>query len=87
MYRQVDCSSETCPWIRLDPKLWNNRTECEDPKLLLGSRYHPEIVKYRYYLAIVPILTGIIIFCSLFRLAGHGDENDDDYDDDPGGGG
>ena len=87
MYRQVDCSSETCPWIRLDPKLWNNRTECEDPELLLGSRYHPEIVKYRYYLAIVPILTGIIIFCSLFRLAGHGDENDDDDDDDPGGGG
>lgn len=75
MYRQVDCSSERCPWIRLDPKLWNNRTECEDPKLLLGSRYHPEIVKYRYYLAIVPILTGIIIFCSLFRLAGRSPQN------------
>jgi hypothetical protein len=39
-------------------------------------------VKYRYYLAIVPILTGIIIFCSLFRLAGHGDENGGDDDDD-----
>lgn len=75
MYRQVDCNSERCPWIRLDPKLWNNRTECEDPTLLLGSRYHPEIVKYRYYLAIVPILTGIIIFCSLFRLAGRSPQN------------
>ena len=68
--RQVDCSSKICPRVRLDPNLWNNRTQCEDSSLMLGSRYHPEIVNYRLFLAAAPIITGIILFCSLFRLAG-----------------
>ncbi len=72
-YWQVNCSSPRCPLVRFSKEergFWNGRDACEAEDLLLGSRYHPEIKEWRLFLAVVPIMAGIILFCTLFRLAG-----------------
>lgn len=72
-YWQVNCSSPRCPLVRFSKEerdFWNSRDACEAGDLPLGSRYHPEIKEWRLFLAVVPIMAGIILFCTLFRLAG-----------------
>lgn len=72
-YWQVNCSSPRCPLVRFSEEerdFWNSRDACEAGDLPLGSRYHPEIKEWRLFLAVVPIIAGIILFCTLFRLAG-----------------
>ena len=67
----VNCSSEICPVVKLvSTNLWSHLTTCEAGDKLLGSRYNPEIHEVRLYLAAIPILMGILIFVSLFRLGG-----------------
>ena len=65
---EVNCSSHSCPVVEVEQERWANLTSCGDDELL-GARYYPAI-GYRSFLAAAPVLCGILLFCSLFRLAG-----------------
>ncbi|CAE7569483.1 tmem117 [Symbiodinium natans] len=70
-YYQCGGSLLSCP--ELDYPTPNYAT-CEHPDQLLQSRYY-EDVKSRTALAILPFAVGLLVLCTLFRLAGRSAEN------------
>ncbi|CAK8995316.1 unnamed protein product [Durusdinium trenchii] len=74
---EVNCSSPKCPKVEKSTfsNDWRNLTTCYAEDRLLQSRYNEQIHKYRLYLAAIPIMIGIFIFASLFRLAGRSWQN------------
>ena len=69
---EVNCSSPSCPAVQVDQERWANLTTCGDDEPL-SVRFYP--IGYRSFLAAAPILCGILLFCSLFRLAGRSPQN------------